>query len=132
MNTPVTPLTEWSFSINPATRLVTVTASGVLQYTDLLAFARAVKGDPRFDPHFDFLYDLADVRDIHVTADQAAHFAWLNIAEKSAHVAVLATRDVVYGVCREVIAYMSDEELAGLVLCRQREEIRQWLVQRGK
>lgn len=123
----VLSIAHFTCLLDPDKRLATVTASGVLQQSDLKKLIETPRQDPRFSESFDLLYDFTGVTNIAVSPLQAYQLARLDFMAPKGLRLVVAPKDVVYGVCRAIGAYLSAEDSARFLICRNLPEALQHL-----
>ncbi len=73
---------------------------GVVTFEELIAHARALAHDPRFDPTFRQLADLSDVTSLNVSTVEISRLAELSPFAKEARRAGVVVNDVSFGVLR--------------------------------
>ena len=118
---------HYTHSVAPHQRRVTVVASGVLQQSDFKKLIESPRQDPAFDETFDILYDFTALSNIAVSPLQAYQLARVDFDAPKGLRVVVAPKDVVYGVCRAISAYLPPEEAARFLIFRSLPEALQHL-----
>ena len=118
---------HYTHSVAPHQRRVTVVASGVLQLSDFKKLMESPRQGPAFDETFDILYDFTAVSSIAVSPLQAYQLARIDFDAPKGLRVVAAPKDVVYGVCRAISAYLPAEDAARFFIFRSLPEALQHL-----
>jgi len=116
----------WSYEIVPAERLVVSHFHGVVTDADVDEHERTVPADPAFDPCFRQLVDLSEVERITFGFAKLRSAAEHPIFEGRQRRAILAPKDMVFGLARTYEAYSG---IAGqnVHVFRERSEAIRWL-----
>jgi len=115
-----------SFQIDKARRLVTSTASGFLNATDILAHQRKLLGDPNFDPTCSQLVDCTAVTGIDLNAEDVRTVAATSIFSTHSRRAVVVNTDEQYGFARMFKMLREAEGEYGIQVFRDRAEALRW------
>jgi hypothetical protein len=94
-----------TYRIDRADRIVRSRGWGVLTLGELQDFYSRLQADPGFEWDFRRLGDLREVTEIVVTSGELAESASLPIFEPGTRRALVASRDVVYGMLRAYAAF---------------------------
>jgi hypothetical protein len=116
------------FQIDTQRRLIITTCSGILTAVELLAHQQTLRKHPDFDPSFSQFVDLSEVTKLDLTGKEIERFAEGTIFSPHSRRAVLAPRDVDYGVARMygVLREFKGEE--GIQVFRNRDEALAWVL----
>lgn len=115
-----------SYTILSAARLVYSRAWDVLTDEELLAHAKALGSDPRFEASFSQLADFRDVTELAVTAEGVRAVAARNPFGKGARRAIVTPLVVAYGMARmyELLSHDSQHEVR---VVKNLAEAKAWL-----
>lgn len=116
--------------IDSARGLVTTRLEGRITGSEVKAHQRGLEADPDFDPDFDHLFDLSRVETFQISVEQIRAIASVSVFSSSSRRAVVAPKDVLYGLSRmyEGFRDISEEEIR---VFRSREEALVWLADEG-
>jgi hypothetical protein len=119
-----------SYSILSESKFVYSCAWGVLTDEELVAHAKALKVDPRFEPTFAQLADFTEVSDVKVTSACIQEMTLLNPFGAGARRVLIAPTPILYGLARmyELTKMKSDDEV---MVVRDVAEALKWLGDRA-
>lgn len=115
-----------SYRIDSSQRMIFSSATGVLTDDDLLTHQDRVTNDPGFDPTFSQLWDFRHVSDVEVTNATLQELAGARSFRAGAKRAVVAPKDVLYGMAR-MFQMLHGEAPEDLRVFRSIDEARNWL-----
>lgn len=120
----------WRYEIDAEKRIVWTTLYGVLTPSDLHEHADKLREDPAFDPTFRQVIQVLDVERLEgVTMDALRVFASVNPFGPGSRRAIVAGRDVQYGVSRMYQVFAEGPGMAVRVFRDVGEAVR-WLDER--
>ena len=115
-----------SYRIDKSLGMIFSSASGVLTDDDLRGHQRAVLADPDFDPHFSQIWDFQGVEDVEVSSETLRLLAESKSYSAESKRAVVAPRDVLYGMAR-MFQMLHEEAPEAFRVFRTSDEARAWL-----
>jgi hypothetical protein len=89
-----------SYRIDKQNQLVVIQAEGVLTRNNFEEVRRQLMSDPDFDPQFSLLADCSAVTHVDLTAGEVRALADMSPFDLTARRAIVAKKDVVYGLAR--------------------------------
>jgi hypothetical protein len=119
------------FQIDKQHKLVITTCSGILTAAELFAHQKALRKHPDFDPGYSQFVDLSDVTKLELTGEDINRFAEGTIFSPHSRRAVLAPRDVDYGVARMYAILREFKGEEGIQVFRNRDEAMNWVLAKG-
>ncbi|MFQ5536944.1 MAG: hypothetical protein ACE5GJ_05775 [Gemmatimonadota bacterium] len=118
------------YSIDPDQKLVKTVAEATLTDEDILAHKRALLSDPRYQPGMREISDVRGVTEFQVTPRGVSAFVGVDrhtaAVRGGARLAILADRDVVFGMAR-MYQEMTGGEAGTVGVFRTLEEACVWL-----
>jgi len=117
-----------SYTIDKARRLVLSEGSGVLTTPDLLAHQDKLASDPDFAADFSQLYDLPQVTDVQLTANDLRRLAQRSVFHPNARRAILVSSDLVFGLSRMFEMFRESLGETGIRVFRDRDEALAWIL----
>ena len=115
-----------AYTIDQTRSIVLSRGWGVITEHELLAHARALAADPRFEPHFCQLADLRDVTSVQVTSATIRQLVHLSPFGAGARRALVGSTDIVYGMAR-MFQIMRDESPDDIQVFRDLDAALEWL-----
>jgi hypothetical protein len=115
-----------SYRIDERLGMIFSSASGVVTDDDLRGHQRAVLADPGFDPRFSQIWDFQGVEDVEVSNEALRALAESKSYSAESKRAVVAPRDVVYGMAR-MFQMLHEEAPEAFRVFRTPAEARAWL-----
>jgi hypothetical protein len=115
-----------SYRIDQEHGLIFSTATGVLTDEDLFSHQRRLRSDPAFDGNFNQLWDLREVSDVKVSSSTVRELAEARSYEPGARGALLAPRNVTYGLAR-MFQMLHDKAPEQTRVFRTLKEAEEWL-----
>lgn len=115
-----------TYTIDPARRLVISVASGLVSAEDFLEQGKRLAEDPLFEPSFDQILDLRAATQIELPTPALKGMASLRLFGAGSRRAVVAPRDLVYGLARMYESLRADAP-ESMKTFRTLEEARRWL-----
>lgn len=118
-----------TYTIDAARRLVLTRAEGLVTAEDFMDHGKRLGEDPGFDPSFSQLLDCSDVAQLELSTEALRGMAKFRLFGAGSRRAVVAPRDLHYGLARmyEMLRFDSPEEVQ---VFRSLEDARFWLGQR--
>ena len=115
-------------AIDKAQRLVVVTASDCFTAADLRAIQNQLRQDPDFNPEFDLLTDLTEVKVFEISVSEARTIAQAPVFSPRSRRATVASEPSVFGIGRLMQAYrqVADLQERGRVFYDRKEALK-WL-----
>jgi hypothetical protein len=115
-----------SYSIDPARRLVLTRVRGIVSTSDMQDLTNRMLADPRFDPEYRGLADLAEVTEVTIDARAMAETAAMPLYQPGTRRALVAPSDIAFGMARmfAVYAERSGQEVR---VFRDLAEAERWL-----
>ncbi len=112
--------------IDPDRGVITTRVKGRTSAAEVLAHQEVLADDPAFDPDFHHLFDLTEAETLEISSEQIRSLASVSIFSPSSRRAVVAPRDLLYGLSR---MYEGFRDLAQdrLQIFRSRPEALAWL-----
>ena len=120
-----------SYVLDISLRLVLSRAWGVLTAEELLAHASALGKDPRFEPDFNQLSDLRDVRGVALASPDIRDLARLNPFGAGARRAIVSATDEVFGLSR-MYEMVRDQPSDEIIVFRDLPPALEWLGLSGR
>jgi hypothetical protein len=117
-----------SYRIDPAKRVALTRGWGEVTDDEMLQYYLDLAADPEFDPGFCQLGDLTGVSRPSMSTATVRRAASLAVFHPSARRALVATKDVVFGVAR-MFAIMSDQHGQNVRVFRSKDEAVAWLTE---
>ena len=115
-----------SYFIDPVRRLVIISADGVMLGSELLAEQRHLASEPLFERDFSQLFDLTQVTEARVTAEDVRAMAAATAFGPKARRALIVSEPLVYGLSR-MFQLLLDERGGTLRIFTDRSEAEAWL-----
>jgi hypothetical protein len=115
-----------SYRIDKSLGMIFSSASGVVTDDDLRGHQRSVLADPDFDPRFNQIWDFQRVDDVEVSNAVLRALAESKSFSAESKRAVVAPRDVVYGMAR-MFQMLHEEAPEAFRVFRSPAEARAWL-----
>jgi hypothetical protein len=115
-----------TYTLDAARRLVLSRASGLVTAEDFVEHGKRLGQDPGFDPGFCQLLDCSEVRELRLSTEALRGMARFRLFGPGSRRAVVAPRDLHYGLARmyEMLRGDAPEQLQ---VFRTREEAERWL-----
>ena len=115
-----------SYFIDPVRRLVIISADGVLLGAELLAEQKHLASEPLFKPDFSQLFDLTQVTDARISAEEVRAMAATTAFGPAARRALIVAEPLLYGLSR-MFQLLLDERGGTLRIFTDRNEAEEWL-----
>lgn len=115
-----------SYFIDPVRRLVIISADGVLTGAELLAEQRHLASEPLFQRDFSQLFDLTQVTEARISADDIRTMAATTAFGPAARRALIVAEPLLYGLSR-MFQLMLDDRGGMLRIFTDRNEAEEWL-----
>jgi hypothetical protein len=115
-----------TYRIDRSLKTIFSAGTGVVTDADLRDHQRTVLADPEFDPRFDQIWDLQQVEDVDVSNEALRSLAESRSYSSESKRAIVAPRDVVYGMAR-MFEMLHEEAPETFRVFRTDREARAWL-----
>jgi hypothetical protein len=115
-----------SYFIDPVRRLVIISADGILLGAELLAEQKQLASEPLFQRDFSQLFDLTQVTEAHVSADEVRAMAAATAFGPTARRALIVSEPLLYGLSR-MFQLLLDDRGGTLRIFTDRNEAEEWL-----
>ena len=115
-----------SYRIDTEQKMISSTATGVVTDQDLRGHQKSLLADPAFDPGFSQIWDFQGVEEALVSNDTLKELAAARSFSSQSRRAVVAPRDVVFGMAR-MFEMLHQEAPEAFRVFRTAEEARSWL-----
>jgi hypothetical protein len=116
------------YKIDKERRLVMSTGTGVLTLADLLAHQEKLLADTDFSPDFSQLWDLTHVTEVELTSKDVHRLAQRSIFSPDSRRAILASRDLVFGLARTFEIYRDILGENGIRVFRNLDDALEWVL----
>jgi hypothetical protein len=116
-----------SYRIDKERRLVIGVGMGTVTKEDIILYLRSMQNDDAFDPHYDKIEDTRNVTELKVNNVDLQEISQIIILDKSARRALVASRDLMFGVSRMFEAYRGSEQEGNFGVFRTKDEALQWI-----
>ena len=115
-----------NYFIDPVRRLVIISADGVLLGAELLAEQKHLAAEPLFQRDFSQLFDLTQVTEARISAEEVRAMAATTVFGPTARRALIVAEPLLYGLSR-MFQLMLDERGGTLRIFTDRSEAEEWL-----
>jgi hypothetical protein len=116
-----------SYRIDKERRLVIGVGTGTVTKEDIILYLRSMQNDDAFDSHYDKIEDTRNVTELKVNNVDLQEISQIIILDKSARRALVASRDLLFGVSRMFEAYRGSEQEGNFGVFRNKDEALQWI-----
>src|SRR5580704_9792301 len=116
------------YKIEKERSLVMSTGAAVLTLADLLAHQEKLLADPDFSPDFSQLWDLTHVTQVELTSKDVHRLAQRSIFSPDSRRAILASRDLVFGLARMFEIYRDILGENGIRVFRNLDDALEWVL----
>jgi hypothetical protein len=116
-----------SYRIDKKRRLVIGVGTGTVTKEDIILYLRNMKNDAAFDPHYDKIENTRDVTELKINNADLQEISQIIILDNSVRRALVASRDLLFGVSRMFEAYRGSEQEGNFGVFRTKDEALQWI-----